>query len=391
MAFIRATGVFVLLALTAQRLAAQQAGAQLLLGGGTATDLRGVRSGAWSAAPSLQLQPSSLLGLAIGAQGTSFSDGGWSLGGSGGATLRLPAAAGFAVLLSAGGEAIRTSYGASYLSAHGLPALEWRRGTLSLWAGVHGATAHVRLDRGGLGLADGSLTRSLIGPAFGAALRFANPARQRAIELSYREEHSTPVGVALADRSAGLELTEGRLAVNGRLGYRDATDEQRWFGGARVAVRVARGVALVASAESYPANRLTGTVGGRSFSAGVSLGIGGAKRLAGPPAARGVPVPAAGLTRLSLAAPEARRVEVAGDWNAWRPVGLARAANGVWYVDLAIPPGVYRYAFKVDDTRWEVPKGVAAVNDGFGGKSAWLTVSGPRQTAAQSANRKEAP
>ena len=50
-----------------------------------------------------------------------------------------------------------------------------------------------------------------------------------------------------------------------------------------------------------------------------------------------------------------------------------------------------RYAYRIDSKTWEVPKGVAAVNDGFGGRSAWLTVRESGRTAAQSANRKEAP
>ncbi len=60
---------------------------------------------------------------------------------------------------------------------------------------------------------------------------------------------------------------------------------------------------------------------------------------------------------------------------------LRRAANGVWYVDLSIEPGEYRYAFRVDGAAWTVPDGIAAVDDGFGGKSAWLAVSGSRRTA----------
>jgi hypothetical protein len=70
-------------------------------------------------------------------------------------------------------------------------------------------------------------------------------------------------------------------------------------------------------------------------------------------------------------------VEVAGDWNHWRPVPLTRGNNGVWYGDFAIAPGLYRYAFRINGTVWEVPEGVAAVNDGFGGKSAWLSVRKP--------------
>jgi hypothetical protein len=46
----------------------------------------------------------------------------------------------------------------------------------------------------------------------------------------------------------------------------------------------------------------------------------------------------------------------------------------VWYADLKIPPGQYRYAFRVNGIEWRVPDGATAVKDDFGGKSAWLTV-----------------
>jgi hypothetical protein len=55
-------------------------------------------------------------------------------------------------------------------------------------------------------------------------------------------------------------------------------------------------------------------------------------------------------------------------------VSTTRASNGVWFADLRIPPGQYRYAFRVNGTTWMVPDGAQAVDDGFGGKSAWLTV-----------------
>jgi 1,4-alpha-glucan branching enzyme len=80
-------------------------------------------------------------------------------------------------------------------------------------------------------------------------------------------------------------------------------------------------------------------------------------------------------TRLSIRAPEATRVELAGDWNDWKPVPARRAANGVWYADVALAPGEYRYAFRVDGGAWRVPEGAVISDDGFGGKSAYVTVA----------------
>jgi 1,4-alpha-glucan branching enzyme len=93
------------------------------------------------------------------------------------------------------------------------------------------------------------------------------------------------------------------------------------------------------------------------------------------PSPAGVPSPAPGSTRISIRAADAERVDLAGDFNKWQPVAATRAGNGVWYVDLPLPPGEYRYAFRINGKEWRVPEGVAAADDDFGGKAAWLTVS----------------
>jgi hypothetical protein len=368
----------------------------VLVAGGSATDLRGVRSGAYTLAPSLALSPHANALFRLGGQLTRFTNQAWAAGGSAGSTLRLPLAAGVGLLLDGGGEATRTSYHATYLSAEGTPALEWRAGRVALWAGVRAAVARTELDNPGPGPLPGlpvreAVTRSQVGPAFGGDLRLARLGATGGLDLSYRELHGAPAGVAVTDRIAGLSMSHGPLAAGGSLGWRQAADEARSFGAVRLLFRLTPGLTLIGAAESYPANRLTGTPGGRAVTAGISFGFGGPQGSRPFPRPAGTAPPAPGLTRLALKAPAAESVEVAGDWNGWKPTALRRSRNGVWYADLAIPPGTYRYGFRIDGRHWQVPKGVAAVDDGFGGKSAWLTVSGPERTASQSANRKEEP
>jgi 1,4-alpha-glucan branching enzyme len=134
-------------------------------------------------------------------------------------------------------------------------------------------------------------------------------------------------------------------------------------------------VALQLGAQRYPGDRLTGALGGSAVSAGFVLHTPSAPRPRTLPQPTGVRAPAPGLTRLAIRAPAARTVDVAGDWSRWQPVGATRAPNGVWYADVAIPPGEYRYAFRIDGKEWRVPDGAVATDDGIGGKSAWLTVS----------------
>ncbi len=55
-------------------------------------------------------------------------------------------------------------------------------------------------------------------------------------------------------------------------------------------------------------------------------------------------------TTISLRAPAAHSVCVAGSFNDWQPDVLAakKKKGGVWSLDLALPPGRYEYKFVVD-------------------------------------------
>ena len=151
------------------------------------------------------------------------------------------------------------------------------------------------------------------------------------------------------------------------------------FASAAVSIPLGAGAALDAGAGRFASNRLTGTPAGDYVNVGISFRFGGAPaRERSAPRVSGAPKLAAGHTRLSIEASDATGVDVAGDFNEWKLVPATRAANGVWYADLAIPPGQYRYAFRVNGKEWRVPRGATAAKDGFGGKSAWLIVSETR-------------
>jgi hypothetical protein len=126
------------------------------------------------------------------------------------------------------------------------------------------------------------------------------------------------------------------------------------------------------AAGRYGANAMTGIGASSYMSAGLSVTMGGGVPTLPRPS--GVPAPPHGATRLSIRAADAARVEIAGDFTQWELVRATRAGNGVWYADLPIPPGTYRYAFRIDGREWRVPDGAPAASDDFGGKSAWLTV-----------------
>ena len=86
-----------------------------------------------------------------------------------------------------------------------------------------------------------------------------------------------------------------------------------------------------------------------------------------------------GTVRLRVRAPDATRVAVAGDFNAWDPRAhpLRPLDDGWWVVTLRLEPGRYEYAYVVDG-RWVVPpEADVTVDDGFGGRNGVLEVIRP--------------
>lgn len=84
------------------------------------------------------------------------------------------------------------------------------------------------------------------------------------------------------------------------------------------------------------------------------------------------------FTQFVLRAPDAQRVELAGDFTGWRPTyTMTRAEPGVWTVVVPLAPGVHNYSFVVDGERWIPDPAAPAVRDGFGGVNSQLAVLMP--------------
>lgn len=88
--------------------------------------------------------------------------------------------------------------------------------------------------------------------------------------------------------------------------------------------------------------------------------------------------------RLVFLAPQAATVAVTGDFARWDPKGVPLAAphgDGIWSVELQLPPGLHHYVFIVDGTQWQPdPNAASQVDDGFGQKNSVLLVPGPRSS-----------
>ena len=336
---------------------AQSTTSRIAVAAGVATDQRGVRSHALSAAPTFSFDPSPNVSLQLGGSATRFGTNLFSYGAGGSLTAGTPLGdfAAFVATATGGMTRLHGSSSAQFVQADMSPALELRFRPLTLFGGARVATGrtHDNAVTGGFPLPGApardasAITRSGAGPVFGAMVTLS--ADRTMLRFGAREERLLIDGVAAPERNLSALLS---LALTAN-------------------------ASLELSAGRFDANRIQSTPAGDYASVGLALRFGGARepRLPEPRVAR---PPQAGATRLTIHAPRAARVELAGDFNEWTPVPATRAANGVWYVDLRIPPGQYRYAFRIDGVEWGVPSGATAVDDGFGGKSAWVTVSDAR-------------
>lgn len=146
------------------------------------------------------------------------------------------------------------------------------------------------------------------------------------------------------------------------------------FGGGSATLWWGRSFALVVSGGSYPSDLLAALPRGRYFSAGLRIASGRAV----VPFVRGIGRPTyerldgSGLLRFRIAG--ARTVELVADWTGWEPVPMERASDGTWVLRVRLQPGMYRFNLRVNGETWVVPEGVAAIDDGFGGKTGLLIV-----------------
>ena len=70
---------------------------------------------------------------------------------------------------------------------------------------------------------------------------------------------------------------------------------------------------------------------------------------------------------LTVWAPEARRVEVMGDFTDWEPVVLHQGGRDRWSVVVALDPGVHKVTLRIDGGAWSPPPGVPQSVDGYSG------------------------
>ena len=364
-----------------------QTSSRIALVSGMATDQRGVRSSAWTLAPSVTVSPDPRVAFSVFGSATQFAEQVRSFGGGGAMAVRVPLSSRVALTSALNGNAARTSFNATFASGDGNGGAELSLGPLALQGGVHGARGYtafvttspspapplVPVPRPSSSQTQRtSLTRRASGAYYGAAVRVLQRTNA-SFAITARVTPLTVSDVAVRDDVLGAVSRTGPLSLQLQVGRRVAADERVQYATASGSLAFNTRFALEASGGSYPSDRLSGAQGGRYVTAGLSV------RLGGPSAPRKLKVPGRaaptrGMTRLAIRVRDASRVELAGDWNNWQRVPAQRAGTEVWYVDIALSPGEYRYTFLVDGKDWRVPEEVVSADDGFGSKVAWVTV-----------------
>jgi hypothetical protein len=150
-----------------------------------------------------------------------------------------------------------------------------------------------------------------------------------------------------------------------------------------------RWLSLTLSGGKYRADPVRRTLGAEYISAGVRLGRSSrsARRVAlGAEAMGGRVVPReTGAPRLEISgtgerrtlrirAPDAKAVELMGDFTDWTPVRLVLIEPGLWETELEIPAGVHRVNIRLDGGPWAVPGGARVERTEFGGSVGILVV-----------------
>lgn len=75
--------------------------------------------------------------------------------------------------------------------------------------------------------------------------------------------------------------------------------------------------------------------------------------------------------KFELAAPEAKKVMLVGDFNSWNETGIAlkKSKKGLWKADLNLSPGRYEYKFIVDGEWWTDPSNSYTVTNAYGNQN----------------------
>ncbi len=182
--------------------------------------------------------------------------------------------------------------------------------------------------------------------------------------------------IEYADFVAGVRFASPRVALSLSGGVRAGDLENDPWAQLRVQYTPTWNLTLEGAVGRYPQDLI-------GFTDGLFATIGARVRIVGVASARPGPTPTPliadrrenGRVRIVIPYSDAsQQLAIAGEWNEWTPLPLARNANGEWFVAVDLEPGLYTFGLLVDGVTWAVPDGIASVPDEFGGTVALLLV-----------------
>ncbi len=173
----------------------------------------------------------------------------------------------------------------------------------------------------------------------------------------------------------GAGWTYGNVAVDAATGLRSAVDRypRALWGRVSAAIQLTPRLALIASGGNAASRITLGMPASRTLSLGMrvsSISLLRAKRPTPIRAyASSFSIRSIGVNSyvVSIRVPNARTVELSGDFGHWAPVALEETRPDVWEVTLTVIPGTYRMNLRVDGDQWRAPPGTATVADEFNG------------------------
>ena len=178
-----------------------------------------------------------------------------------------------------------------------------------------------------------------------------------------------------SDAELGLHWSGGRLAFQALVGTRFSVTNQpnETWGQVQGSLALARDIALIAVTGVQPSSTVYGLPRARFVELGFRVAPSALlhPRLPGVvrPSVAAFQVDAAenGRRTLRIRIPDARSVELSGDFTSWKPVALKRSDSDAWETTLPIAPGMHRLAIRVNGDAWTPPPGTTAVPDEFQG------------------------
>lgn len=183
-----------------------------------------------------------------------------------------------------------------------------------------------------------------------------------------------------SDLQARVAWSAARISLDGRVGLQPKVDmapRSLWARGT-VTLALSPRLALVAGGGTQPAALWLGAPSSRFVSVGLRVAPASLVHSSPPPfvrpsAASFVIRPADGDSTahsyvITVRVPDARSIEISGDFNGWHAVALREVRPGIWETTLSLLPGTHRVSLRVNGDRWDAPPGLPTADDDFNGR-----------------------